>query len=189
MKEEYKKKLQAISRLEPENQPIVLAALLSRLFLEHDVLLTVVGGAAVQFYTQAAYQTKDLDCILHGDWKELNDKTMGDFGFRRTSMYRHFENPHFNFVVEFPPSPVEVGSRHIEKLAKIQTSEGEVRIIRLEDIIMDRIVAGVEWRDPPSLEQAKLLWIKNKDRIDRKYLKQFAKEEGYSEVLKKIMNP
>ncbi|HCU23898.1 MAG TPA: hypothetical protein DF383_02685, partial [Deltaproteobacteria bacterium] len=58
---------------------------------------------------------------------------------------------------------------------------------RVEDMIMDRIVAGVAWKDRPSIEQAKLLWIKNKDQIDRAYLKQFAKEEGCEATLKEIM--
>ncbi len=184
---DYSKKLSEIALLDKAIQPIVLAAFLSRLFKKWDVLLTVVGGAAVQYYTQGEYNTEDLDSILSGDTKEIIEEVMGSLRFKRTSMYRHFEHPSFDFVVEFPPSPIEVGNRHVDTLANVETQEGLVRVIRVEDLIMDRIIAGVEWRDPPSLDQARLLWVKNKKHIDLKYLKQFAKEEGYADTLKKII--
>ncbi len=187
MSTRHAEKLKRVAKLDRAIQPIVLAALLTKRFLEKDVLLTVVGGAAVQFYTQGEYVTEDLDAILHGDTKEIIEEVMGDLGFRRTSMYRHFEHPLFEFIVEFPPAPIEIGSRYIEKLDEVSTQEGPVRITRVEDVIMDRIVAGVEWKDKPSLEQAKLLWRKNQDAIDQKYLKAFAKEEGYETTLKEIM--
>ncbi|HCU23897.1 MAG TPA: hypothetical protein DF383_02680, partial [Deltaproteobacteria bacterium] len=127
MKQPFIRQLKEISTLEQTLQPIVLAALLSRLFKEkYDVLLTVVGGAAVQYYTQGEYNTCDLDAVLCGDTKEIIEEIMGSLGFKRTSMYRHFEHSLFDFIVEFPPSPVEIGNRHIEKLAEIKTPEGPV---------------------------------------------------------------
>lgn len=187
MNPEFSKKLKKFSKQPEGTQQVILGAFLSKFFREQNVSFTIVGGAAVQFYTQSEYQTKDLDAVLEGDTKEIIENVMGNLGFKRTSMYRHFENPLFKFVVEFPPSPVEIGSRIISEVAEIKTVEGPVRMVRIEDIIMDRIVAGVEWKDEPSIQQAKLLWIKNKDEIDRKYLKKFAEEEGYSEILKEIM--
>lgn len=176
-----------ISKLPLEWQPIVFGAFLSKLFKKKDVILAIVGGAAVQFYTQAEYTTGDLDAILFGDTKEIIEEVMEELGFKRTSMYRHFENPEFGFIIEFPPSPIEIGSRQISKVAEIKTKEGMVRIVRMEDAIMDRIIAGVEWKDQSSLDQAKLIWEKNKDQIDKKYLKEFAKEEGYLDTLREIM--
>lgn len=182
------KKLDIISQLDPLIQPLVLAAFLSRLFEQKNVLLTVVGGAAVQYYTQGEYNTGDLDAILHGDSKEIIEEVMNGLGFNRTSMFRHFEHPLFpDFVVEFPPAPVEIGGRHIEKLSRIETSEGVVRIVRIEDLIIDRLLAGVFWKDQASLDQARLLWIKNKDQIDVDYLKTFAKEEKVTDALKKVI--
>ncbi len=187
MKGIYSEKLLKISKLSPTIQQIVLGAFLTQLFKEHDVSLTIVGGAAVQFYTQAEYVTYDLDAILIGDTKEITEEVMGQLGFKRTTMYRHFEHPYFKFVVEFPPSPIAVGSRHIEITSNIETEAGNVRVIRIEDIIMDRIVAAVEWKDQPSLDQAKLLWLKNKEDIDREYLTDFAKKEGYLKTLQEVM--
>jgi predicted nucleotidyltransferase len=183
----FKKKLEKISKLPLAIQPIFFAAFLAKLFKEKNVTLTVVGGAAVQFYTQAEYTTGDLDAILQGDTKEIIEEIMGSLGFERTSMYRHFENPLFEFVVEFPPSPIGIGNRVISDVANIQTEEGTVRVTRLEDTIMDRIIAAVEWKDQPSLDQAKLMWMKNKNQIDKKYLTEFAKSEGYLKTLQDIM--
>lgn len=165
----------------------MLGALLSRLFKNESVDFIIVGGAAVQFYTQADYTTKDLDIILRGDTIEIIEKVMGNLGFKRTTTYRHFNNPLFKFSVEFPPSPIEVGNRCITEVNRIETDIGTVEIISVEDIIMDRIIAGVEWKSERCLSQAKLLWQKNKSIIDKKYLKQFAKEEGYEKTLKEVM--
>lgn len=181
------KDLLRISKLPPEIQQIELAAFLSKEFKKHQVVLTVVGGAAVQYYTSAQYVTADLDMVLSGDTKEINEEVMGKLGFKRTTMYRHFEHPDLPFVVEFPPSPIEVGSRIINQVNMIKFGSLEARVIRVEDIIMDRIIAAVEWKDVPSMEQAKLLYLKNKRMIDQDYLTQFAKEEGYLKTLKEVM--
>ncbi len=181
------KQLKKISQLPETTQQISLAALLSSLFAKYDVLLTVVGGAAVQYYSDATYVTKDLDVILMGDTTEIIEETMHSLGFKRTTMYRHFEHPSLPFVVEFPPSPIEVGSRTISKVNILNMDDKSVRVIRVEDMIMDRIIAAVEWKDTPSLEQAKLLWLMNNDIIDVDYLKTFATEEGYSETLQEVM--
>ena len=167
-------------------RPIVLGAILSRLFTARGVDLIIVGGAAVQYYVQAEYVTKDLDAVLRGADREITDEVMGRVGFVRTSSYRHYVHPDFTLPVEFPPSPIEVGDRIISQVNQIKTDEGPVQIVRVEDLIMDRITAAVVWKDRPSLDQAKLLWVKNKDQIDRKYLTQFAKEEGYLKVLKEV---
>lgn len=187
MAKNYLKELTKISKLPLTKQQIVFGAFLSRLFDEKGVGFTIVGGAAVQFFTQATYTTKDLDVILVGDTTSIIEEVMGELGFKRTTTYRHFEHSVFGFVVEFPPEPIEVGGRYISNVTVIETEMGPVRIIRIEDILMDRIVGGVEWKQEHLLNQAKLLWIKNKNIIDKKYLTQFAKEEGYLKTLKTIM--
>lgn len=178
--------LQEISERPIDLQPILLGALLTRMFAYHRVSFTIVGGAAVQFYTQAEYTTHDLDAILVGDTKEIVEDVMHSLGFKRTTTYRHFEHPSLKFVVEFPPEPVEVGFRQIQKFAEVKTEYGSVRLIRVEDLLMDRIVAGVEWKNPESLSQARLLWFKHRRQIDRKYLNTFAREEGYLKILREI---
>lgn len=181
--------IKKISKIPGEDQQIALAGLLTSLFNEHHVKLTVVGGAAVQFYTRSSYVTKDLDAILHGDTKEIIDAVMQSAGFSRTKSYRHFQHPQLPFVVEFPPSPVEVGSRCLTLFNEIKYKKYSVRVIRIEDIIMDRIIAGIEWKSESSLAQAELIYRKNKDLIDKKYLQTFAKSEGYEKILQKIMSP
>ncbi|HEX5035643.1 MAG TPA: hypothetical protein VFX30_00580 [bacterium] len=179
--------LRKIARLPPFDQQITLAALLSRLFREKGMDFILVGGATVQFYTQGEYQTKDIDIILRGDTKEDIEEIMHSLDFKRTTNYRHFENPLFAFSVEFPPSPIQVGRRTITKVSLIKTPEGPLEIIRIEDIIMDRIIAGVEWKDARSIDQAKLIWRKNKDMIDLDYLTDFSKKEGYWKTLQKVI--
>ena len=183
----YSKELKRIAKLPPTTQQLSLAALLASLFKNHDIPLTVVGGAAVQFYTNATFVTFDLDVILFGDTTEIIEQVMAPLGFKRTTMYRHFEHPDLPFVVEFPPAPIQVGSRYISDVNIIKLDDKPVRVIKIEDIIMDRIIAGVEWKDEASLQQAKLLWQKNHQRIDKKYLTDFATKEGYPETLQQLI--
>lgn len=179
--------LKNIAELPPTIQQIRLAAFLSSKLLEHSMKLTVVGGAAVQYYTDAEYVTGDLDAIIAGEDSEIVAALMYELGFKRTSSYRHFEHPDLPFVVEFPPSPIEIGNRIISQVNTLKLEDWSVRILRVEDIIMDRIIAAVEWKDEPSLEQAKMLWLKNQSNIDRHYLEDFAKKEGYLKTLREIM--
>ncbi|MBU0504968.1 nucleotidyltransferase [bacterium] len=183
----HNKVFSKIATLPQSEHQLALAGFLSDTFKEFDIELTVVGGAAVQFYTQADYATKDLDVILYNDTKEIVENVMGKLGFKRTSTYRHFEHSKFPFVIEFPPEPIEVGGRYISKVNLIEMPPYKVRVIKIEDIIMDRIIAGVEWKSERHLDQAKLIWVKNKTLIDLQYLKQFAKEEGYSKELLTII--
>lgn len=182
-----KKELKTIADLPATTQQIALAAFLSRLFEKEKVGLTVVGGAAVQYYTGAEYVTKDIDAILSGDTKEVVDRVMTAAGFKRATTYRHFEHPLFPFVVEFPPAPVEVAGRYISDFNILKMGDRSVRVIRVEDIIIDRLTGGIEWKSEKSMNQARLLWIKNKKYIDQKYLTEFAKAEGYLKALKDIM--
>lgn len=179
--------LKEIAKSPKEIQPMVLAGLLTKYFEKYKVLLTVVGGACVQYYTEGAYETGDLDVILEDDTRDIIEKVMSELGFKRTTNYRHFEHPLFSFVVEFPPEPIEIGSRQINQVNHLTFNGMKVRAIRVEDIIMDRIIAGTEWKDKASIVQAQLLYLRNIDIIDRPYLEQFAKEDGYAKQLQKVI--
>ncbi|MBI2335915.1 MAG: hypothetical protein HYU97_04045 [Deltaproteobacteria bacterium] len=180
--------LERIAKLPNPIQPIELAAMISSHFQKQGVLASVVGGATVQYYTDAEYVTKDLDMVLYFDTKEIVEKTMKGLGFVRSSSYRHFEHPKLPFVVEFPPAPVEIGGRFINSFVTLKMNNHEIRILRVEDIIMDRLIAALVWKDRPSLDQAKLIWIKNQRYIDLDYLKDFAKSEGCSVLLRKVID-
>ena len=179
--------LKQISKLDSGVQQIELAAVVAGEFQKENVTMTVVGGAAVQFYTNAEYTTKDIDAILYNDSLEIVERVMSRLGFERTTTYRHFEHPLFKFVVEFPPEPIEVGGRQISNVVELVMGSKKVRVIRIEDLIMDRIIAGVEWKSSGHIAQARLLWIKNKKQIDKAYLRKFAAEEGYAKELKNVM--
>jgi hypothetical protein len=181
------KVLEEILKMPLAEQQLALAATISGLFEKYEVDLVVVGGATVQYYTKAEYVTGDLDAILYGDTKEMIEEVMSSIGFKRTTSYRHFEHPKFPFVIEFPPSPVMVGSRKIMKVDTLEFGGNSVQVLKVEDVIMDRIIAGVEWKDQPSLDQARLMWIKNKDTINLDYLTDFAKKEGYLKTLREVM--
>src|SRR2546422_10342630 len=59
----------ALTTIRAEKDPTLksqrLASLCSALFREHGIELVVVGGSAIEFYTEGAYASGDLDlCIV-----------------------------------------------------------------------------------------------------------------------------
>lgn len=71
--------------------------------------VTLSGGACVSFYTDNAYQSRDLDFIrqVHVPIAPVAE-AMKELGFIREG--RHFNHPESDFYVEFPPPPLTVGN-------------------------------------------------------------------------------
>ncbi len=54
--------IEMVSRVEdPVERAMMLAALVTRIFSEEGFRLVVVGGAAIEFYTEGAYMSGDID--------------------------------------------------------------------------------------------------------------------------------
>src|SRR5258708_29579361 len=78
----------ALADISAEGDPTVkhlkLASLCSALFFERGIQLVVVGGSAIEFYTEGAYTSGDVDlCVM--DAKEpltvrLRQQIMGQLG-------------------------------------------------------------------------------------------------------------
>lgn len=148
---------------------------------------TVVGGLAVETYTGGGYTTLDVDMIAADD--ALVAQVMGALGFHRKRGHRHYEHPNLDAFVEFPPGPLE-GSK--DKIARIVLDTGgELYVIGIEDIIIDRISAYVHWdkrsENSADAAQAVLLMVAQRERIDDEYLRRAAEERGLSEGLADIL--
>lgn len=91
----------------------------------------LVGGSAVTFYTKSRYTTADIDMVSAGG-KELQN-IMFDLGFEKHG--KDYLHPKLKIYVEFPSSQLRAG----EKYNILQIAEGELKIISLEDLIIDRM--------------------------------------------------
>src|SRR2546422_1048270 len=73
--------------------------------------------------------------------------------------------------------------RNFEKARIIHAGPYQVRIVGVEDLIIDRLAAAKFWKSQVDLEQAKALWKGFRKQIDLQYLRRTAREEKVEDVL------
>lgn len=133
----------------------------------------LVGGAAVEFYTQGAYTTSDLDMVADGG-KDLIE-IMTRLGFEKIG--KDFVDRKNGVYVEFPGSSLKAS----ERTRKIQVGSRSFRIISLEDLIVDRLNAFKFWRS--LIDGANVLMLLELGDADEDRLKERASEEDVWDAL------
>lgn len=129
-----------------------LAAYIAQQLKLKGIDVVIVGGLAVEFYTHNKYLTTDIDMIDITYQTRLLNQAMQKLGF--TKQGKNFTNPTTVYFIEFPTGPIEVSGEIIEQTTEIDTAYGKVPIIKLLDLIKDRLAAYLHWDDVPSLFQA-----------------------------------
>ncbi|MDQ7843865.1 MAG: hypothetical protein QN141_13220 [Armatimonadota bacterium] len=150
----------------------VIARILER--LGHPVV--VVGGSAVSFYTGGAYLSRDVDLVTTASGTELRD-VLTELGFeRRDGAWVHRDT---DVVVDFPPPPL---AGDLGRITRVDTEEGSVAIIGLEDLVIDRLNAVVHWQDTEAREWCISMLALHQD-LDVDYLRRQARAAGVAEEL------
>lgn len=139
----------------------------------------VVGGTAVDFYTNGVFQSNDIDII--GSRKIIGDILENTFGFKRSG--RHWIDEQIGIFIEVPGDYL-AGSK--DKITTMTVEGLKLYIIGIEDLIIDRMAACQEWKSETDCRQAHYLIRYYQSRIDLEYLTEKAKQEGLSTVLKKF---
>jgi len=153
-----------------------LALAVSTVLLEAGIDLVLTGGAVVSIYTENRYQSYDLDFISHSDHKKISEALSG-IGFHAKG--RHFVHPDTDFFVEFPPPPLAIGNRPVQKVHEINENNQTLKLLTPTQSVMDRLTAYYFWNDRQSLEQAVLI-SKNQE-LDFDEIKKWSIEEGATE--------
>ncbi len=141
----------------------------------------VVGGSAVDFYTEGIFPSHDIDLI--GSRKIIGEILENTFGFKRSG--RHWINEKIGIYVEVPGDHL-AGSR--DKITTIKVGNLKLYVIGIEDLIIDRMAACSEWKSETDCKQAYYMLRYYHSRIDFDYLDKKAKDEGLSKILKKLYN-
>jgi len=169
-----------LSQLKKEQNPLRMKMLLlgyvtDRLEkkAEHVVL---VGGQAVETYTGGQFLTGDVD-ITTTDSKTTEEILKG-LGFKKISMI--WLNEQLGIAIQIVGS-ILTGS--LEKTRTIQTGPYNVKVIGVEDLIIDRLSHAKFWKSPGDLEKAKVLYANFKNQIDEGYLKETAKKSDVEDFL------
>lgn len=156
-----------------------LVAWLQDLFDDDEGVPILVGGAAVELYTGGAYTTGDVDLVgsvTPGVACELEEA-----GFERHG--RHWIHEKAQIFVEFPGAALGEG-----EAASWSELEGRrLRIISVEDLLVDRLGAWEYWRSPVDGVNALLVWLAQMERIDIERLERRVAEAGWQKAWRSLL--
>lgn len=154
---------------------VELATIVADHLQQHGIEVVLVGGLAVEIYTENLYLTKDID-MVNTNYKspqELRD-AMSKLGFQKKG--RVFVNDSTEISVEFPSGPLSVGDELVAKTTIAKVAKGKIPILNVSDVIKDRLAAYTHWQDKQSLVQALAILLKHP--TNRTALKTFCDREG-----------
>jgi hypothetical protein len=143
----------------------------------------LVGGAAVEIYSNSAIGTGDFD-IVTGRQKEFEEE-LQRLGFVRPSgpnrATRGWLHPDLGLGFEVVSGSLLNGQADRGRLRLIDLGEdGEAAIISVEDMIADRMGQYASGTAPEMLEQARRLYRLHAD-ADRGYMEQRIRHESAGE--------
>jgi hypothetical protein len=127
---------------------------------QRGIDLVVVGGSAITSWTPTVYTSYDVDFVaINGATRKHIASALHDIGFMQRG--RIFAHADCRYTVDFVATTPLVDRRIITEFAAISTRFGEVRVLKPEDAVADRVAAWVHWSDSQSLtvaeESARLL--------------------------------
>jgi predicted nucleotidyltransferase len=165
---------------------IYLAAAISSAFEKKGIQSVLVGGAVVEYYTAGEYTTVDIDMILPPLEKREIENVMEELGFERFEDYRHWLHPHIPIPVEFPPGPLQIGHLLVQEVNEIEIEKVKLKILKVEDILLDRLIMAQEWKDLQAQVQAEMLMYAHYSEIDWSYVHQKSTLLGILKLLQKV---
>jgi hypothetical protein len=158
------------------NTPIVeLAAIVADHLKQRGITVVLVGGLAVEIYSENLYLTKDIDLIdISYQEPAVLSQAMAEIGFSKQG--RVYVNETTEICVEFPSAPLSIGEQLITETTVFESNAGEIPILFAKDVIKDRLAAYFHWQDKQSLVQAVAVMIKHPISLDE--LKSFCQNES-----------
>ncbi len=135
----------------------------------------LVGGQAVETYTAGQFTTGDID-ITTTD-KKATERLLIQMGFTRAGMVWLNERLGLavHIVADYPS--------RTEKVRNIDVGSYRVRVVGVEDLIIDRLAAAKLWKSERDREQAIVLSNGFRGSIDIEYLRKRAGEENLEDAL------
>ena len=154
---------------------MLLVGYLSDELSKRGAFLFLVGGQAVETYTAGQFTTGDID-ITTTD-QEATERLLARLGFKREGMI--WLNEKLAIAVHI------VGSypTRTEKVRTVEVGPYRVRVVGVEELLIDRLRAAKSRRSGRDAEQALVLFSGFRKRIDLDYLRRRAKEEKVDDIL------
>ena len=181
--------LETLSAIEdPVKRRAFFVALLSQRIVEQGAPMPiVVGGEALEIYTQGNYTTGDID--LKASYDEMATALI-EMGFRKRG--RAFYNEQLDIYVDWLGASLDEGDEAERRTVMVELDEGHcVRLLSIEDLIMDRLNAAKWWKDSDSRMWAGLL-VKIKEEtggaLDMDYLRRRAARDEVEDELEALLS-
>ncbi|MBI2266976.1 MAG: hypothetical protein HYU64_17740 [Armatimonadetes bacterium] len=184
MKEELEK---TASIEDPVKRRAAFLAVFSReLVLRGGSPPIVVGGEALELYTQGSYTTGDIDIKAPLD---LTKAVLEEWGFKKRG--RTWFSKELDIYIDWLGDSLAEGREAEDRVVKIKIAEDlEIRVVSVEDLIIDRLNAARWWGDVDSLMWARVLvGIKERcgEYVDLTYLRKRAQEEDIEDCLSQMI--
>lgn len=145
----------------------------------------VVGGEALEIYTQGSYTTGDIDIKAP---KELISRVLQNFNFKNVG--RLWINEELDIYIDWLGDSLDEGKEAEDRVVEIELSEGlYLRVISIEDLIIDRLNAYKRWSDQDSKMWVEILFEiadSINHSIDWQYLKRRSSEENIEEIFDEL---
>ena len=138
----------------------------------------VVGGEALEIYTQGNYTTGDIDIITKESKKTLLT-ILKQWGFKEID--RFIVNEDLDIYIDVCGDVYDKKRTNSIKL----NDNTIITLITVEDLIIDRFCSFKFWKIKEDFRWSLVLLYNYDKKIDKKYLKERASEENVSDVLKK----
>ncbi|WP_252314192.1 nucleotidyltransferase [Sinobaca sp. H24] len=166
------KLVQYQNELENPNESIrdillTVAGILNEQFTIHNIEAIVVGGTSVELYSDGQYTTRDLDIFSDEEAKIV--EIMKALGFEKVD--RHFVHSSLAIYVEFPSGEFKGDKNHV---IEVFYNGYTIKMIGMEDIIIDRLTNAVNTGAPADLEWARKMMTAQFDKVNWRF---FTKEQ------------
>lgn len=142
---------------DPTLKHLKLASLISAGFRERGIELVVVGGSAIEFYTEGAYVSGDLDlCLISPTRIALRSRQelMGQYGAKGGPRSWQVAGQYVDLLGE-----VETLAR--TPFEELQAPYGPIRLVSPEDLLVERVLISVypEYHEPADRCARKLIAV------------------------------
>jgi hypothetical protein len=160
-----------LAKLNPDKKYDVflkVITVLTKLLEVHGIKPIIVGGFAVEIYSERLYSTRDLDLVIYDDDTEIIFQLLDELGFVKTN--RHFEHKPLEMMIEFTSSRLAGSRDKVSKILDETNKDFYCYVISIEDIIMDRLRRYLHWEESDSRIYAMKLINIHYDSLDFDYL-------------------
>ncbi|MBT9168452.1 MAG: hypothetical protein DDT19_01797 [Syntrophomonadaceae bacterium] len=187
----FKEKISRLKDVEDKvkKRALFTAAVSEEIFRLKGVRPIVVGGEALEIYSQGNYTTGDIDLKAPKDILDKILRANGFNGYIYSKKTKSYYNKELDIFVEWVGASLEEGAESEKRTMLVNVSGSLVRLIPIEDLIIDRINAAKFWKDADSERWAEFLFLMGSglNKIDMTYLRKRACEEDVGDALDSIV--